>query len=202
MTTHAQHPAPSPLSALVDETRVGSVGGQAAIGIAGIVLAVVLVMGQISLATSKGMSVHLSASVRNITEGNKVMESVIERAAPSVELEKALARQSATLANTRDTMLQTNDELESIITAKRGLLEVVDGMKSTSSALATDVGSLGASTSSMTGVLGELPDATSRTHRQLGRISTDTNAINAELAAIGRKMMSYGLPRAKGAPTG
>lgn len=202
MTAAAPMGAPSPLAPLVDETQLGSAGGQAAIGIAGIVLAIVLVLGQVSLATTKGMAVHVSTTVDNITRGNQVMESVVERAAPTTELEKVLDQQGATLANTRDAMAATNAELDSMITAKRELIGTVDGMQSTSSTLATDVAGLSGSTTRMTSMLGSLPDATKRTHKQLATINTDTNAINAELAAIGRKMLSYGLPRAQGAPTG
>jgi septal ring factor EnvC (AmiA/AmiB activator) len=200
VSTYAAEPSPSPLAALVDETRAGSAGSQLAIGIAGVVLAVVLVMGQISLATTKGMAIHLAASVDNITRGNEVMESVIERAAPSVELEKLLAAQSQTLASTRDAMVLTNRELEAIAAEQETLVTTVDGMQQTSAQLDSDVASLSGSTAEMTSMLGTLPDATARTHKQLHRINTDTNAINQELAAIGRKMLSYGLPRAKGAP--
>jgi hypothetical protein len=194
--------SPSPLSGMVDEQHLGSAGGQLTMGIAGIVLAVVLVVGQISLATTKGMAVHLSTSVDNLTQGNQIMESVVERAAATTVLETALEQQSATLANTRDAMAQTNAELDSIIVAKRGLLDVVGGMQTTGDQLASSVGGLSGSTSSMTGMLGTLPDSTERTHKQLSTINGDTAAINTELAAIGRKMRSYGLPRAKGAPTG
>lgn len=199
--TAATHTA-SPLAALVDEQRLGSSGGQAMVGIAGMVLAVILVVGQVSLATTKGIATHLDASVANLTEGNQVMESVIERAAPSVELEKVLARQSETLANTRDAMVATNVELEGIGTTKKSLIDVVDKMDGTSSKLASGVAGVDASTTEMTELLGTLPDATTRTHRQLGQINGDTNAINAELDAIATKMLSYGLPKAKGVPTG
>lgn len=194
--------SPSPLSGMVDERHLGSAGGQFAVGVAGIVLAIVLIVGQISLATTKGLAVHLSTSVDNLTQGNQVMESVIERAAPTAALESALEQQSTTLASTRDAMVQTNAELDTITTSMGGLLETVGGMQTTGDQLASSVGGLSGSTSSMTGMLGTLPEATERTHKQLSTISTDTTAINAELAAIGRKMMSYGLPRAKGAPTG
>ena len=202
MTASTAQTGHSPLAPLVDETRVGSAGGQLTVGIAGVVLAVILVMGQVSLATSKGMAVHLHHSVAHITKGNEVMESVVERAAPSVELEKMLREQSLTLAHTRDAMVQTNEELAAILGSMDGLSTTVDGMAGTSEQLASDVASLSSSTSTMTSNLGTLPEATTQTHAQLARINTDTNAINGELAAIGRKMMSYGLPQAKGAPTG
>jgi hypothetical protein len=192
----------SPLAPLVDEQRLGSAGGQAAVGIAGIVLAIVLIMGQISLATTKGIAVHLRTAVDNIEEGNQVMESVIERAAPSVELEKMLDKESKTLANTRDAMAQTNGELDSIMTTKMELIGTVGEMEASSAKLATDVEGVNTSTQKMTAMLGTLPAATRRTHKQLSTINGDTTAINGELAAIAAKMVKYGLPRALGAPTG
>lgn len=201
MTTSA-HSDGSPLAALVDEQRLGSAGGQAMVGIAGVVLAIVLVVGQISLATTKGIATHLHASVEHITEGNKHMESVIERAAPSAQLETVLESQSKTLAHTRDAMATTNEELEVILEEKRKLIAVVGRMETTSAELATGVDGVNSSTTKMTGMLGSLPSATTRTHKQLALINADTKAINAELAAIAAKMQKYGLPRAKGAPTG
>jgi hypothetical protein len=192
----------SPLAPLVDEQRLGSPGGQAMIGVAGIVLAVVLIVGQISLATTKGIATHLHNSVQHITAGNEVMESVIERAAPSVEMEKALQAQEKTLGNTRDAMVATNEQLAQIMKTKESLLDVVSKMDASSGQLATGVGGVSSSTGKMTGMLGTLPSATRRTHAQLARINSDTTAINGELGAIGRKMTSYGLPHAEGAPTG
>ena len=192
----------SPLAPLVDEQRLGSAGGQAAVGVAGIVLAIVLVMGQVSLAMTKGIAVHLHTSVANIQEGNEVMESVIERAAPSVELEKMLDAQSKTLANTRDAMAATNGELDGIMETKHELIGVVGQMEATSSKLASDVEGVNTSTQKMTSLLGTMPTATQRTHKQLAQINRDTAAINIELNAIAAKMIKYGLPRAQGAPTG
>lgn len=201
MTSHALH-TPTPLAPLVDEQRLGSAGGQALTGIVGIILAVTLVIGQISLATTKGIAVHLSRTVEHVAEANTVMESVIERAAPSVELERVLDSQAKSLGNTRDAMLQANAELDAIGTTKVTLLDVVGNMRRSSASLATDVEGINGSTTQMTELLGTLPGATKRTATQLDKIATDTDAINAELGAIGRKMEQYGLPRAKGAPTG
>ena len=192
----------SPLAPLVDEQRLGSAGGQAAVGIAGIVLAIVLIMGQISLATTKGIAVHLRTAVANIEEGNVVMESVIERSAPSVQLETMLEKESKTLADTRDGLVGMNSELDSIMSTKKELIGVVGEMEATSAKLATDVEGVNTSTQKMTGMLGTLPAATQRTHKQLAQINGDTTAINGELAAIAAKMVKYGLPRAMGAPTG
>ena len=200
--TAASQPHASPLAPLVDAQRLGSAGGQAAIGVAGIVLAIILVMGQISLATSKGIAAHLHASVAHITEGNQVMESVVERAAPAVELEKILDKQAATLANTHDTMVMTNEQMRGIAATTTELDGVVTSMEATSSSLATEVSGMQESTSTMADTLATLPAATQRTHKQLATISSDTTAINTELSAIARKMKNYGLPQALGAPTG
>lgn len=192
----------SPLSPLVDEQRLGSAGGQAAMGVAGIVLAVILVVGQISLATTKGIALHLHASVEHITEGNKVMESVIDRAAPTTELETLLESQATTLGHTRDEMVKTNRELVAVEKSTASLLDIVGAMQATSGQLATGVDGVDASTQRMTRLLGTLPDATTRTHKQLSTINRDTNAINGELGGIAGKMERYGLPHAEGAPTG
>jgi len=190
----------SPLAPLVDETRMGSKGGQALIGVAGIVLALILVMGQISLATTKGISTHLHASVLHMTEGNKVMESVVERAAPSTELEKVLAAQAITLAHTKDAMVGINGEMTTIGKTTDQLGGVVGGMEKTSGGLATGVAGMDRDTARIDTMLGTLPAATDRTGVALGTINTDTKALNAELAAISAKMRRYGLPAAMGAP--
>lgn len=192
----------SPLAPMVDEQRLGSAGGQAMVGIAGIVLAVVLVMGQLSLAMTKGIAEHMSASVEHIARGNQVMESVIERSAPSVTLEKVLDGQSKTLANTRDAMVMTNQQMASISGTTGKLEGIVASMEEMSAGLADYVSGMQKSSKSMADTLGGLPGATKKTHVQLGQINADTNAINAELAAIGTKMDSYGLPKAEGAPKG
>lgn len=192
----------TPLAPLVDEQRLGSAGGQVAIGITGIVLAIILVIGQISLATTKGIATHLHASVDHMVEGNQVMESVIERAAPAVEMERVIEQQSKTLGHTLDAMAATNAELSAIEKSDETLLRVVGEMEASSATLASDVAKVDETTGTMTAMLGKLPGATKRTHTQLGTINGDTNAINAELAAIAAKMLKYGLPRAKGAPTG
>jgi len=192
----------TPLAPIVDEQRIGSAGGQVAVGIAGIVLAVILVMGQLSLAMTKGIATHMSASVAHIAKGNEVMESVIERSAPSVTLEKVLKGQAATLANTHDTMVMTNEQMRSIGGTTTKLDGIVASMEKTSDGLASYVSGMQKSSKDMADTLGGLPAATKKTHVQLGTINGDTNAINAELAAISKKMAGYGLPKAEGAPKG
>jgi septal ring factor EnvC (AmiA/AmiB activator) len=191
--------SPSPLAPLVDHRRLGSAGGQALTGIAGIVLAVLLVVGQVSLATTKGISAHLHASVQHMTEGNEVMQSVIERAAPSVEMERVLAQQSKTLANTRDTMIKTNAQLGQITTTTGKLSTSTSAMQATSEKLATDVAAVDANTATINKRLGGLPAATDATGGSLTSISTDLHDLNGELIEISRKLMKYGLPRAQGA---
>jgi uncharacterized phage infection (PIP) family protein YhgE len=191
---------PTPFAPLVDETRMGSAGGQAAIGIAGIVLAVVLVMGQISLATTKGLSEHLHASVEHMTEGNETMKSVIERAAPSKQLEGAIGKQSEALARTRDDMVIANAQMSDMARTTGSLQSVVGTMQKTSGGLATDVGGIQRDTTSIVSLLGTLPAAADKTQHSMGRIGTDTDALTTELNAIGTKMQSYGLPQAQGVP--
>lgn len=200
MTAASPHASTTPLAALVDESRVGSSIGQAVTGIAGLVLAVVLVMGQLSLAVTAGMATHLHQSVEHMTEGNKVMESVIERAAPSPALAKAIADQSETLAATHDTMKMTNAGMVGMTQTANRLDGVVARMETTSGQLAGDLAGMGSDTAKMSSLLGGLPAKTTKTSASLSRINTDTIAINAELAAIAAKMQGYGLPRAKGAP--
>ncbi|MCW2955841.1 MAG: hypothetical protein JWO69_710 [Thermoleophilia bacterium] len=194
--------SPSPLSPLVDERRVGSAGGQALIGIAGIVLAIILVVGQLSLATTKGMAVHLEESVANITDGNVVMEQVIERAAPSAQLTKVLAQQAKTLQSTSDAMARTNAELATIGGTSDDLQGIVAKMERQGASLAGTVAEMDATTAKITKELGTLPTSTGRTSTAMGAINTDMASINAELGALSKKLQKYGLPKAAGAKVG
>lgn len=198
----AQVPDPSPLAPLLDEQRLGSAGGQAASGIAAIVLTIVLVMGQVSLATSKGINENLEEILAHITEGNEVMEQVAERAAPTVELERLLKVQGQTLSQARDSLAMTNADLASLSKTTTQLDRSVIGMQQTSTQLASDVKAVDSTTGSIASSLEPLPAATDRTRKQLVAIGTDTSAINGELGAITGKMQRYGVPQAVGAPTG
>lgn len=200
MTGASVQASPTPLAPLVDETRLGSSIGQTATGVAGLVLAVVLVMGQISLATTKGLAEHLHQNVENITRGNQVMESVIERASPTPVLAKTVAEQSKVLASTRDTMHMTNAGMASMSQTAGELDTVVGRMESQSGNLAEGITGIGNDTAEIATLLGGLPDQTTKTHAALSRINADTVALNTELAQIAAKMQGYGLPRAKGAP--
>jgi methyl-accepting chemotaxis protein len=190
----------SALAPLVDETRLGSSIGQTLTGVAGIVLAIILIMGQLSLATTKGLAEHLHQSVVHVTEGNKVMESVIERAAPSPQLAKMVEEQSQTLQSTRDTMHTTNASMGSLNAASTNMNTVVGQMAGSSGKLATGITHIGADTKKMGTMLGKLPPQTTKTQTAMSRINKDTLALNTELAAIAGKMQGYGLPTVKGAP--
>lgn len=193
--------SPSVFAPLVDETKLGSSVGQTMIGVTGIILAVLLVIGQISLATTKGLADHLHQNVLNITEGNKLMESVVERAAASPKLEKSVGEQSEMLASTLDTMRLTNGTMSVLNKKTEKLDTVVSRMESQSSSLASSVEGINKNSHAMANVLGKLPAKTTKTQSALTRINADTVALNNELGAIASKMEGYGLPKAKGAPS-
>lgn len=190
----------TPLAPLVDETKLGSSLGQAMTGVAGIVLAVVLVIGQISLATTKGLAEHLHQNVVHTTRGNEVMVSVIERASVSPKLAAMMEEQSATLASTRDTMQRTNAGMGAMSGTATELDGVVARMEGSSSSLATSISGIQGDSEKMAELLGSLPAKTEKTQTALSRINNDTIALNTELGTIAAKMQGYGLPRAKGAP--
>lgn len=193
----AGHPMQSPMSGMVDETRQGSAWAQAITGIVGIVLAVILVVGQISVVTTKGIAEHLHSNVANTREGNRVMRSVIEKAAPSVAMEGIVKGQSQSLAHTKATMTRLNGQMKLIGATTSSLDTTVGGMQKSSNKLAAGVDGMDSDTSQIVKLLGQLPAATVRTHKSLSGIATDTTSINTELAAIAAKMQGYGLPRAK-----
>ncbi|MBC7460489.1 MAG: hypothetical protein H7287_03935 [Thermoleophilia bacterium] len=197
--TSTSYGSPSAFAGLVDETRQGSAGGQTLIGVAGIVLAVLLVVGQVSLATTKGMAAHLHNSVQHMTEGNDVMEGVIAKAAPSVKMEQTLAQQEQTLGNVRDTMVTTNTQLGEIGATTKKLGAATSRMQVSSSKLAADVAAVDVNTASINASLSTLPIASDATLTSITKINTDMTALNFELATISQKLMKYGLPRAKGA---
>ncbi|MCW2950082.1 MAG: hypothetical protein JWN41_1095 [Thermoleophilia bacterium] len=197
--TSSAYNSPSPLAGLVDETRVGSAGGQTLTGIAGIVLAILLVAGQISLATTKGISQHLHASVAHMAAGNDVMESVISRAVPSTAMERVLAQQADTLGNVRDSMVRTNAQLGEIGATTRKLSTATDTMSATSARLAVDVAKTDRNTGAINVQLGTLPGATKATGASLSSINGDMRDLNGELATISHKLVKYGLPRARNA---
>lgn len=197
--TATSHSAPSAFAGLVDETRQGSAGGQTLIGVAGIVLAVLLVVGQVSLATTKGMATHLHNSVEHMTQGNEVMEGVIAKAAPSVKMEQTLAQQEQTLGNVRDTMVKTNTQLAEVGATTTQLGTATARMEAASGKLAADVAAVDTNTAEINTSLSSLPIATDATLKSITKINTDMTALNFELATISQKLMKYGLPRAKGA---
>lgn len=190
----------STLAPLVDESRLGSSIGQTLIGVAGIVLAIILIMGQLTLATTKGMAEHLHQTMLHTTKANEVMESVIERAAPTPVLAKTIENQSKMLQSTRDTMHAANAGMAGLNNSAKDMSGTVGGMRTTSGKLATGITGIGADTKKMGAMLGKLPAQVNGTQTAMTKINTDTRALNTELAAIAGKMQGYGLPTVKGAP--
>lgn len=181
----------------VDTTHAGNPWAQLGVGVLGIVLAAVLVIGQISVATTRGISVHLHGNVANIEQGNETMLEIIEKAVPAVAMEAAVEKQKTILRNTNDTMGVLNDQMYGIGETTNGMSATVGTMERTSGELATGVASMDESTSAIVRLLVPLPSATGRTHSWLTRIAADSAAINTELYAISNKMSRYGLPKAK-----
>jgi chromosome segregation ATPase len=191
--------SPSPLSGLVDETRVGSAGGQTLTGVAGIVLAILLIVGQISLATTKGIAEHLHSSVQHMADGNEAMQSILVKSAPSAQMERDLNDQQQVLLGMRDTMVQTNQRLAEINATSTGIGKTTDAMIATSNGLAQHVKSVDAETAKINRQLGSMPASTAETKVSLDSINGDMHDLNVELKSITDKLLTYGLPRAKGA---
>lgn len=183
---------------IVDDQRAGSVWGQVIVGAVGIALALILVVGQVSLATTKGIQRNLAANVGQIREGNATMQSIIEKAQPATVVDAKVASQRATLERTNRTMTALNREMTKVGASTGALSSTVQRMEHTSSSLAGGVGAMQRDTERMAKLLGKLPGVTDATHQQLSAIGRNTGDINAELEAIAAKMERYGLPRAEG----
>lgn len=182
---------------LFDERRRGSTWQQASVGAMGIVLALVLVIGQISVATTAGIQHNLHANIQRLKDGNATMREIVEKAAPTVLMEKVVADQAVALDHTGQTLQLLNEEMAALGETTLSLEATVTAMSDTSAGLATGVEGMASDTSKIVDLLGPLPDATTRTHKQLGRISGDSKAINGELDSISHKMEGYGLPHAR-----
>ncbi len=182
---------------VVDADRPGSVWGQVLVGGVGVVLALTLVLGQVSLATTKGIERNLDRNVAQLRTGNTTMKSIIERAAPSMKIDTLVKGQSTTLAHTNQTMTQLNREMATVGATTDELAGTVGQMETTSGQLAAHVGAMERNSGKISALLGRLPGVTDDTHKRLQRIGTDTGAINGELEAIAAKMQRYGLPPAK-----
>jgi hypothetical protein len=182
----------------VDTGKPGSVWSQALTGVVGITLAIVLIAGQVSLATTKNISKNLHQNVTQLQDGNVTMASVIERSEPSVMMEKTIGAQSASLKNTSATMQKLNKEMATSGKVTDSLMKTTSSMNATSLKLANGVKKMNADTARMLGLLQTMPAATDRTQKNLQKLSNDTRAINAEMKAIGQKMKRFGLPEAKG----
>lgn len=185
-------------SIFLDDTKPGSRWGQVLTGVVGIVLAVILIVGQIAVATTQGIQHNLHATVGHLAVANKTMGSILDKALPITQVEKIVAVQQKTLANTLSTMQVLNGQMSEITATTDGLSSTVAGMNTTSASLASGVAGMDANTGTITQQLSTLPAQTDSTAKQLTKISTDSTAINAELIAITAKLRNYGLPAAKG----
>jgi hypothetical protein len=184
-------------AALVDESRPGSVRSQVLIGITGIVLGIVLIVGQVSVATTNGMSANLHRNVSNLEAGNATLEEIVEKAQPTRVIQQVVARQGVVLDRTVKTMQALNGEMAQVADTTSELEGSVKGMQATSGELARGVEGMSRDSAEMARMLETLPDATTRTNVQLDRINADSTALNGELRSVGRKMERYGLPKAK-----
>lgn len=199
--TYAGYPSgsltPPTASRWADSDKPGSPWQQAMVGVLGVVLALTLVIGQVAVATTAGISRNLHANIKHLEDGNKTMKTIIERAGPTVLMEQVVRNQELILANTQKTLGVLNGHMGKIGATTAGLGSTVGTMQSTSGELATGVQGMNSDTQKIVGLLEPLPVAIGRTHTQLGQISTDAGAINGELNTISGKMIKYGLPHAK-----
>lgn len=185
------------LAFMVDDTRPGSMWSQLLVGVVGVVLGIVLVVGQLSVAVTHGISVNLHQNVKNLRAGNATLRDIVEKAAPTLVIQKVITRQNEVLQNTLGTMRTLNGEMSIVTETTAGLEQSVSTMQQTSAQLASGVEGMNQDTARIADMLAALPEATGRTHRQLQRIDADSGALNAELSAIGGKMRRYGLPQAQ-----
>jgi hypothetical protein len=190
----AQHP---PLSAnasrWVDDSREGSLWQQLLIAVVGIVLAATLIIGQISVATTRGVQQNLHKSVAQLRQGNTTLGDIIDKAAPSIMLNKVTGQQQAVLQDVLDTMTQLNAAMQQVGATTARLQGTVGTMHQTSAHLAAGVNGMDRHTTTIVNALAPLPANTDKTHAQLARIYTDTAAISTELNAITAKLHNYGL---------
>lgn len=190
---------PSPF---VDVTRQGSGWQQLGVGVLGFVLAILMVVGQISVATTAGISRNLKINVEQLAAANTTMESIIERAGPSVAMERTVSVQAKSLAVTNETMVGLNAAMSEVGKTSEQMESAVEGMQATSSELSTGVAAMNDETAGINDLLGPLPDKARSTHGQLSQIDQDSAALNTELSAISSKMAGYGLPPAKNVKAG
>jgi Tfp pilus assembly protein PilN len=187
-----------PRSAFVDPTKRGNGLGQIATGILGIVLAAVLVIGQISLATTRGIEQNLNRLITHMDQGNQTMHEIVRKSKPTVKMRSDVERQEQVLGLSRDTLVVTNAEMRKMLLVTARLQKTTLKMKQTSDHLASGVAGMEASTNKVNATLRPLPAKTSLTKGHLEKIRNDSKDINGELNAIGAKMLGYGLPRARG----
>lgn len=197
MSTSAQFAPQHRPSTMYDDTRAGSGLGQVGVAIVAIVLAIVLIVGQVALATTRDIASHLHESVANLAQGNTTMLQVIDRARPNPVIGKALAKQSQVLAHTSVTLTQVNVAMAQIIGTTNGLSTTVGSMQRSSNGLAGGVSGMARDSAKIASILGKLPDTASKISVSTSAIDGDSKDINTQLGAIEGKMKNYGLPQAK-----
>jgi len=185
-------------SIFLDQNKPGSVWAQVLTGVVGIVLAAMLIVGQIAVALTAGIQHNLHTSVVNLGRGNGTMAQILDKAQPIGLVEKVTQKQQDTLANTLDTMKLLNAQMAQIGTTTGAMQGTVGSMATNSASLADGVAGMDSNTGKITDKLGGLVVGTDKLAVPLGHIATDSTAINAELLAIAGKLQSYGLPPAKG----
>lgn len=185
--------------AFVDPTRAGSAWQQCAVGALGIALALLLVVGQVSVATTRGIQRNLHTIVGHLEAGNVTMNSIIDKAEPSTGMDQIVAQQRGVLERTRDTILQLNGEMKVVDATTVELTKTVSTMRSESQTLAGGVKGMSQDTARMAELLEPLPAQTKDTHANLDALASDSRAISGEVKAIGGKMRGYGFPAASGA---
>lgn len=189
--------AGQPLEFMIDDQRQGSVWSQVLVGVVGVTLGIMLVVGQLSVATTHGISTNLHRNVKNLQAGNATLRDIVEKAGPTLVIQQVITKQNEVLQSTLDTMRMLNGEMGVVTDTTSGLKQSVNGMQSTSTQLASGVDGMNRDTARIADMLAALPDATTRTHHQLSRIDQDSTALNGELRSIGAKMRNYGLPQAQ-----
>ena len=183
---------------ITDDTRSGKPWQQALIGVLGIVLALVLVAGQISVATTRGIADNMRLLNANLEEGNEVMFEIVKKSAPAPVMEKVVNEQSGTLAHTRDSLVLMNEELDAMMATTDELQMQSQALQGTAGEVAGTVQGMEGSIGAMIATLGTLPTTTASAGDSLSSVRTDSAAINAELEAVGTKLEKYGLPKARG----
>lgn len=189
----------STFAPVVDPTRQGSPAAHALTGLVAIVLAATLVMGQVALATTKGIATHLEQTSSNLERGNRTVDSVVARSRPAAEVQRLVRRQATTLGSTRQSLVLLNGTLSETARTTSRLDRSVAGTQASSVALAQDLQKVRSSSRSLGTGLRMLPTTARAVRTAVEGTRRDTEVIAWEIARTGIVLRNYGLPRAQGA---